>query len=175
MSRKLRHCPCCKFFAFTCFNHTQKNSSVYFPRWQCFCCCSLIASTPKGRLFPVLEEPRSQFTTTSRKKPAELVQDRISKADAVLLLTDKPVYEIPNNLQSVKEHCNGRVYLWCSYGVCCALLGGTVSNKQVAMQLRVLLEDSNNLLVGRVLPRPCNFEKMYSVDPMCETGEPCVT
>jgi len=121
-----------------------------------------------------LEEPRSQFTSTLGLKPAQLVQDRISKSDAIILLTDKPVYEIPNNLQSVKEHCNGRLYLWCSYGVSCALLGGTVNNKRVAMQLRVLLEDSNNLLVGRVLPRPCNFAKMYSVDPMFETGEPCV-
>jgi len=138
-------------------------------------CITLFASTSKGRLFPVLEEPRSQFTSTLGLKPAQLVQDRISKSDAIILLTDKPVYEIPNNLQSVKEHCNGRVYSWCSYGVSCALLGGTVNNKRTAMQLRVLLEDSNNLLVGRVLPRPCNFEKMYSVDPIFETGEPCVT
>ena len=135
----------------------------------------LIASTAKGRIFPVLEEPRSQFTTSVGKKPAQLVQDRISKSDALILLTDKPVYEIPNNLKSVKDHCNGRVYSWCSYGVSCALLGGTVNNKTVAMQLRALLEDSNNLLVGRVLPRPSNFEKMYSVDPIFETGEPCVT
>ena len=140
-----------------------------------FFCYFSPASTPKGRLFPVLEEPSSQFTSSLGQKPTQLVQDRILKSDAVILLTDKPVYEIPKNLQSVKQHYNGHVYSWSSYGVRCALLGGTVNNKKVAMQLRALLEDSNNLLVGSILPRPCNFEKMYSVDPMLETGEPCVT
>ena len=124
---------------------------------------------------PVLEEPRSQFTSCFGQKPAQLVQDRISKSDAIILLADKPVYEIPRDFQTVKEHCNGDVYSWCWYGVHCALLGGTVNNKRVAIQLRALLEDSANLLVGSILPRPCNFEKMYKVDPMLETGEPCVT
>lgn len=108
------------------------------------------------------------------KKAAPLVQNRISKSDAVILLTDKPVYEIPSHLHNLKGVCSGRVYLWCSYGVCCALLGGSVNNKRVAMQLRALLEDSDNLL-GRILPRPWNLEKMYNVDPKFETGEPCVT
>lgn len=135
---------------------------------------TLFASTPKGRIYPVLEEPRSLFTAALGKKAAPLVQNRISKSDAVILLTEKPVYEIPSHLHNLKGVCSGRVYLWCSYGVCCALLGGSVNNKRVAMQLRALLEDSDNLL-GRILPRPWNLEKMYNVDPKFETGEPCVT
>ena len=144
---------------------------------QCMiiCFCHLSASTPKGRIFPVLEEPRSSFTFTDGNKPAHLVNDRISKSDAVIVLTDKPVYEIPNSLLSVTGVCKGQVYIRCYYGIFCALLGGSVNNKQVAIQLWALLEDSNNLLVGSVLPSPCNLEKIYSVDQKFETGHPCVT
>ena len=156
---------CCKVLWFSTINF---NFNVIL-----FCCYST-ASTPKGRIYPVLEEPRSLFTAALGKKAAPLVQNRISKSDAVILLTDKPVYEIPSHLHNLKGVCSGRVYLWCSYGVCCALLGGSVNNKRVAMQLRALLEDSDNLL-GRILPRPWNLEKMYNVDPKFETGEPCVT
>lgn len=138
-------------------------------------CVTLFASTPKGRIYPILEEPPSSFTLTEGNKPAHLVHSRISKSDAVILLADKPVYDIPGNLRNVIGICNGRVYQWCSYGIFCALLGGSVNNKQVAMQLRALLEDSNNLLVGRILPSPCNLRKMYIVDQKFETGHPCVT
>ena len=123
----------------------------------------------------MLEEPRSQFPFTRGFKPAQLVQDRISKADAIILLASDPMYEVPTVLQDVKEHCNGHVYSWRCFGVCCTLLGGSVNSRRVAMQLRALLEDCNHLIVGRILPEPSKFEKMYSVDPLLETGEPCVT
>lgn len=72
------------------------------------------------------------------------------------------------------QHFSGHVYSWVTYGVTCSLLGGVVRNRQVAMRLRWLLEDSQFLLVGRSLSRPCYFEKLYSVDSKKETPEPCV-
>ena len=56
----------------------------------------------------------------------------------------------------------------------CSLLGGMVHDRQVAIQIRWLLEESQNLIVGRILPLPWYFDLLYSVDPMLETAEPCV-
>lgn len=66
------------------------------------------------------------------------------------------------------------IYSWISYGLTCSLLGGMVHDRQVAIQISWLLEDSQNLIVGRILPQPRYFDLLYSVDPMLETAEPCV-
>lgn len=53
--------------------------------------------------------------------------------DVVILLMDKLVYEILSYLYNLKGVCSGWVYLWCFYGVCCVLFGGSVNNKWVVM------------------------------------------
>lgn len=90
-----------------------------------------------------------------------------------LSLHDYHVYEVPENLKCVVEHLDGHIYSWISYGLTCSLLGGMVHDRQVAIQIRWLLEDSQNLIVGRIFPQPWYFD-LYSVDPMLETAEPCV-
>lgn len=112
--------------------------------------------------------------TALYKRLQDLLGEKMRKSDAVILITDHPVYEVPEYLQCVTQHFSGHVYSWLSYGLTCSLLGGLVCNRRVAMQIKWLLEDSQNLLVGRILPRPCYFDKLYSVDPMLETPEPHV-
>ena len=114
------------------------------------------------------------MTGSVSQKPEDMLRDKICEADAVILITDCPVYEVPENLKCVVEHLDGHIYSWISYGLTCSLLGGMVRDRQVAIQIRWLLEDSQNLIVGRILPQPRYFDLLYSVDPMLETAEPCV-
>ena len=133
-----------------------------------------LACSARGKLIPVIEDPPSPLKGVCQR-PQELLRDKIHNADGVILISDHSPCEVPDCLQCVcTQHFNGHMYSWISYGLTCSLLGGLVHNRRVAMQLRWLLEDSQNLLVGRILPRPCYFEKLYSVDPMWETPEPCV-
>ena len=111
------------------------------------------------------------MTGSVSQKPEDMLRDKICEADAVILITDYHVYEVPENLKCVVEHLDGHIYSWISYGLTCSLL---VHDRQVAIQIRWLLEDSQNLIVGRILPQPRYFDLLYSVDPMLETAEPCV-
>ena len=114
------------------------------------------------------------MTGSVSQKPEDMLRDKICEADAVILITDYHVYEVPENLKCVVEHLDGHIYSWISYGLTCSLLGGMVHDRQVAIQIRWLLENSQNLIVGRILPQPRYFDLLYSVDPMLETAEPCV-
>ena len=114
------------------------------------------------------------MTGSVSQKPEDMLRDKICEADAVILITDYHVYEVPENLKCVVEHLDGHIYSWISYELTCSLLGGMVHDRQVAIQIRWLLEDSQNLIVGRILPQPRYFDLLYSVDPMLETAEPCV-
>lgn len=103
------------------------------------------------------------------------MERHVREADAILLLTDRPLFGVPQYLDSVQKYLmNGQLFSWNLYGVRCVLLGGSVQKRKVAMQLRHLLEDSHNLLVGRVLPLPCYLKKLYTVDQTVETEGPCV-
>ena len=114
------------------------------------------------------------MTGSISQKPEDMLRDKICEADAVILITDYHVHEVPENLKRVVEHLDGHIYSWISYGLTCSLLGGMVHDRQVAIRIRWLLEDSQNLIVGRILPQPWYFDLLYSVDPMLETAEPCV-
>lgn len=114
------------------------------------------------------------MTGSVSQKPEDMLRDKICEADAVILITDYHVYEVPENVKCVVEHLDGDIYSWISYGLTCSLLGGMVHDRQVAIQISWLLEDSQNLIVGRILPQPRYFDLLYSVDPMLETAEPCV-
>lgn len=140
---------------------------------QFFFLLFLYLDCSSGKPLPILEQPPSPLMNVYQSHE-ELLHYKTSQSDAVILITDHPVHEVPNHLRSIMQHFSGHVYSWVTYGVTCSLLGGVVRNRQVAMRLRWLLEDSQFLLVGRILPRPCYFEKLYSVDPKKETPEPCV-
>ena len=132
----------------------------------------MTAYTARHKVIPVFEEPFTPHFI--HQDPEEAMERKVREADAILLLTDRQVYGVPQYLDAVRKYFNGQVFSWNSYGVRCVLLGGSVHKRKVAMQLRLLLEDSHYLLVGRVLPLPCYFEKLYTVDPIVETEGPCV-
>lgn len=66
------------------------------------------------------------MTGSISQKPEDMLRDKICEADAVILITDCPVYEVPENLKCVVEHLDGHIYSWISYGLTCSLLGGVV-------------------------------------------------
>lgn len=41
-----------------------------------------------------------------------MLRDKICEADAVILITDCPVDEVPENLKCVVEHLDGHIYSW---------------------------------------------------------------
>lgn len=103
-----------------------------------------------------------------------MLEKKVKDADALLLVTDKPSFEIPSSLKSVQHHFTGNSYVWRPYGINCALIGGSVHSRKVAMRLRVLLEGSDFPYMAGVLPRRCSWTEMYAVDPSLETPGPCV-
>lgn len=64
------------------------------------------------------------MTGSVSQKPEDMLRDKICEADAVILITDYHVYEVPENLKCVVEHLDGHIYSWISYGLACSLLGG---------------------------------------------------
>ena len=106
--------------------------------------------------------------------PLKMLERKVAEADALLLVTDKPGFEIPQSLVSVKHYFTGSNFMWRPYGVNCVLLGGSVHSRKVAMRLRVLLEGSDFPYMAGVLPRRCSWTEMYAVDPSLETPGPCV-
>ena len=143
--------------------------------WSYWTCSRLspTAYTSRRKVLPVFEVPSNPDFIN--QEPQEAMERNVREADGILLLTDQPVYGVPQYLDSVRKYLiNGHLFSWNLYGVRCVLLGGSVHKRKVAMQLRHLLEDSSNLLVGRVLPQPCFLKKLYAVDPQVETEGPCV-
>lgn len=108
------------------------------------------------------------------EEPLKVLERKVAEADAFLLVTDKPGFQIPPSLATVKHHFTGSNFTWRPYGVQCVLLGGSVHSRRVAMRLRVLLEGSDYPYMSGVLPRRCSWTEMYAVDPSLETPGPCV-
>lgn len=108
------------------------------------------------------------------EEPLKVLERKVKEADAFLLVTDKPGFQIPPSLVTVKHHFTGNNFTWRPYGVQCVLLGGSVHSRKVAMRLRVLLEGSDYPYMAGVLPRRCSWTEMYAVDPSLETPGPCV-
>lgn len=104
----------------------------------------------------------------------KVLERKVAEADAFLLVTDRPGFQIPSSLATVKHRFTGNNFTWRPYGVQCVLLGGSVHSRKVAMRLRVLLEGSDYPYMSGVLPRRCSWTEMYAVDPSLETPGPCV-
>ncbi|XP_027037073.1 uncharacterized protein LOC113665561 isoform X1 [Pocillopora damicornis] len=108
------------------------------------------------------------------EEPLKVLERKVAEADAFLLVTDRPGFQIPSSLATVKHRFTGNNFTWRPYGVQCVLLGGSVHSRKVAMRLRVLLEGSDYPYMSGVLPRRCSWTQMYAVDPSLETPGPCV-
>jgi len=125
--------------------------------------------------FPVLvyEEPQASMCELY-EEPRNMLEKKIKQADAILLVTDKSSFELPYSLEPMRHLLAGSNYVWRPYGVNCVLLGGSVHNRKVAMQLRALLEVSDYPYMAGVLPERCSWHEVYAVDPSLETPGPCV-
>ena len=119
------------------------------------------------------DEPQTE-TCEFCSQPLKTLEKKVSEADALLLVTDKPGFEIPLALQPVKHHLTGKSYVWRPYGINCTLIGGSVHSRQVAMRLHSLLEGSDFPYMAGVLPSTCSWTEKYAIDPSLETPGPCV-
>lgn len=50
------------------------------------------------------------MTGSVSQKPEDMLRDKICEADAVILITDCPVYGVPENLKCVVEHLDGHIF-----------------------------------------------------------------
>ena len=71
---------------------------------------SILACSSKGRLIPILEHQLSPMTESISQEPEDMLRDKLCEADAVILITDCLVYEVPENLKCVVEHLDGHIY-----------------------------------------------------------------
>ena len=149
-----------------------KNSDEYFSDLELspvFCVECANVSVPL-----LMYEDTQACLCQTYEEPLKVLERKVAEADAFLLVTDRPGFQIPSSLATVKHRFTGNNFTWRPYGVQCVLLGGSVHSRKVAMRLRVLLEGSDYPYMSGVLPRRCSWTQMYAVDPSLETPGPCV-
>lgn len=149
-----------------------KNSDDYFSDLELspvFCVECANVSVPL-----LMYEDTQACLCQTYEEPLKVLERKVAEADAFLLVTDRPGFQIPSSLATVKHRFTGNNFTWRPYGVQCVLLGGSVHSRKVAMRLRVLLEGSDYPYMSGVLPRRCSWTQMYAVDPSLETPGPCV-
>ncbi|KAK3755609.1 hypothetical protein QZH41_017601 [Actinostola sp. cb2023] len=119
----------------------------------------------------IYEEPSTAIRGVY-EDPLRLLERKVIEADAILLVTDRPTFETPASLATVKKHFRGGNYVWRPYGINCILIGGSVHSRKVAMMLHSLLEGSDYM--SGCLPRRCSWTNLYAIDYSMETPGPCV-
>jgi len=124
---------------------------------------------------PIYEEPEDTLAI-SHKQPMEYLEYKVVKADAILLITDsnRSGYDIPDSLAGLSSHFNGNAYVWNPSGIKCILLGGSISSRQAAIQLRMILDGTDYPSMANALPRRCSQINLYTIDYSLETPGPCV-
>ncbi|XP_032242080.1 uncharacterized protein LOC116620377 [Nematostella vectensis] len=128
----------------------------------------------------LLEEPSYEsqgILSSPPQSPIVVLQARLRRADAVLVITPNTVHELSFPLSQFEQgdrFFNGHTYSWHSNGVTCVLLGGWINRREVAIELRAIFASSDFPSLSRVLPGPKYLDKVYTVDGNAETPGPCI-